>query len=103
MPDSPRDRITRRHVRASFRWPTAEECAHVATPSPEQCREFGPRLFVAARALAAAVARECDMGRQPCHVPVIEFLGIAREASQWSKAANPEDNAEEPIQQQGTS
>lgn len=82
---------TTRGVRAAWRWPTAEECEDAPRPTLEQAAEFGRAFERVARELAALICRECDITRQPIHVPVVRFLVLTRNASAWAPPAPADD------------
>jgi len=65
-----------------WKWPTEDECLHNHPCTNEQLVQFVRRLEDSARELAGVICRECDMVRQPIHMPVIRLLVLLKTASE---------------------
>jgi hypothetical protein len=63
-------------------WPTEDECLRNHPCTDEQLVLVVRRLEQSARELAGIICRECDMVRQPIHVPVIRLLVLLKTASE---------------------
>ena len=72
-------------------WPTAEECQTASPCTDQQLLRIVRRLEDSARELAGVICRECDMERQPCHVPVVRLLSILKTAGAWHPPAPADD------------
>lgn len=72
----------RRGVRKPWTWPTEEECLTAHPCDNDQLALIVRRLSDSARELAAVICRECDMERQPIHIPVIRLLTLLKTASE---------------------
>jgi hypothetical protein len=65
-----------------WKWPTADECLTAHPCDNDQLTLIVRQLSDSARELAAVICRECDMVRQPIHLPVIRLLVLLKTASE---------------------
>ena len=64
-----------------WKWPTEDDCLRKHPCDNDQLTLIVRKLNDSARELAAVICRECDMDRQPIHLPVIKLLTLLKTAS----------------------
>ena len=67
-----------------WKWPTPEECLTRSPLTDAQAEQFARAIEWHLREALAVICRECDMVRQPVHVPVLRALKLLDDAAAWS-------------------
>jgi hypothetical protein len=73
----------RRGVRREWNWPTIEEIETAWPLNDAQRARFGQQIERRAREIACLLLLECDIERQPIHVPILRLIATLKEAAAW--------------------
>lgn len=67
----------------AWSWPTAEECLTRSPLTDAQVVQYARRIEWQLRDALTVICMECDMVRQPVHVPVLRALKVLDDAAAW--------------------